>query len=185
MRRAAIGVTGIVTAALAVAAPAGAQTVGPATFPVLVHDVKTGAYSLGNTTGDDADMQNLVQPDTQAEPSIAVNPENPLNVVAAYQEGRRANGGDATNGYATSFDGGATWQSGELPKLTSQIEPTGPFERASDAVVAFGPGNVVYVNSLIFDQDTSNGLRSGMAVNVSKAGGKTGATPGGSGVDAL
>src|SRR4051812_25952541 len=177
MRRAAIGVAGIVTAALAVAAPAGAQTVGAQEFPVLVHDVKTGAYSLGNTTGDDADMQNLVQPDTQAEPSIAVNPENPLNVVAAYQEGRRANGGDATNGYATSFDGGATWQSGELPKLTTQIDPKGAFERASDAVAAFGPDNTVYINSLVFDQDTSNGLRSGMAVNVSKDGGKNRSDP--------
>jgi hypothetical protein len=142
-----------------------------------VHDVKTGAYTLGNTTGDNSDMQNLVQPDTQAEPSIAVNPQNPLNVVAAYQEGRRANGGDATNGYATSFDGGATWTSGELPKLTTQITPAGMFERASDAVVAFGPDNVVYANSLVFDQDTSNGLRSGMAVNVSKDGGRTWSDP--------
>src|SRR3954468_17080299 len=177
MRRAAIGVAGIVTAALAVAAPAGAQTVGAQQFPVLVHDVKTGAYTLGNTTGDNSDMQNLVQPDTQAEPSIAVNPANPLNVVATYQSGRRANGGDATNGYATSFDGGATWTYGELPKLTTQIKPQGEFERASDAVAAFGPDNTVYVNSLIFDQDTSNGLRSGMAVNVSKDGGKTWSDP--------
>ncbi|MDX6584964.1 MAG: hypothetical protein QOI10_4148, partial [Solirubrobacterales bacterium] len=177
MMRTATCALGIVTAMLAASGPAGAQTVGPSPFPVLVHDVKTGAYTLGNTTGDNADMQNLVQPDTQTEPSIAVNPQNPLNVVAAYQEGRRANGGDATNGYATSFDGGATWQSGELPKLTTQITPKGVFERASDAVVAFGPGNVVYANSLVFDQDTSNGLRSGMAVNVSKDGGKTWSDP--------
>src|SRR4051812_22966652 len=177
MGRAAIGVAGIVTAVLAVAGPAAAQTVGAQQFPVLVHDVKTGAYTLGNTTGNNSDMQNLVQPDTQAEPSIAVNPANPLNVVAAYQEGRRANGGDATNGYATSFDGGATWQFGELPNLTKAIEPKGPFERASDAVVAFGPDNVVYANSLVFDQDTSNGLRSGMAVNVSKDGGRTWTPP--------
>src|SRR4051794_14885941 len=177
MRRGTTVGVGIVTMALALAAPAAAQTLGANQFPVLVHDVKTGAYTLGNTTGDNSDMQNLVQPDTQTEPSIAVNPQNPLNVVAAYQEGRRANGGDATNGYATSFDGGATWTSGELPKLTKQIAPKGEFERASDAVVAFGPDNVVYANSLIFDQDTSAGLRSGMAVNVSKDGGKTWSDP--------
>ena len=177
MRQGAAYLAGIVIAVLVAAAPAAAQSVGASPFPVLVHDVKSGAYKLGNTTGDNSDMQNLVQPDTQAEPSIAVNPQNPLNVVAAYQEGRRANGGDATNGYATSFDGGATWQSGELPKLTTQITPQGTFERASDAVVAFGPDNVVYANSLVFDQDTSNGLRSGMAVNVSKDGGKTWSDP--------
>jgi hypothetical protein len=168
---------GVVTVLLLAGGTAAAQTVGPSPFPVLVHDVKTGAYALGNTTGDDTDMQNLVQPDTQAEPSIAVNPQNPLNVVATYQSGRRANGGDATNGYATSFDGGATWTYGELPKLTTQIEPKGTFERASDAVAAFGPDNTVYINSLVFDQDTSNGLRSGMAVNVSKDGGKTWGDP--------
>jgi len=43
--------------------------------------------------------------------------------------------------------------------------------------VAFGPDNVVYANSLVFDQDTSNGLRSGMAVNVSKDGGRTWTPP--------
>src|SRR3954453_10415036 len=177
MRRVVTFAAGVVTVLLLAGGTATAQTVGPATFPVLVHDVKTGSYTLGNTTGDNSDIQNLVQPDTQAEPSIAVNPANPLNVVAAYQEGRRANGGDATNGYATSFDGGATWTSGELPKLTTQITPKGVFERASDAVVAFGPDNTVYANSLIFDQDTSNGLRSGMAVNVSKDGGKTWSDP--------
>ena len=164
-------------ATAALAQPAAAQTTGVSPFPVLVHDVKTGMYTFGNTTGDNSDMQNLVQPDTQAEPSIAVNPANPLNVVATYQSGRRANGGDATNGYATSFDGGATWSFGELPKLTTQIDPKGTFERASDAVAAFGPDNVVYVNSLVFDQDTSNGLRSGMAVNVSKDGGRTWSDP--------
>src|SRR3954454_1026490 len=177
MRRAAIGVAGIVTAALAVAAPAGAQTVGAQQFPVLVHDVKTGAYTLGNTTGDNSDMQNLVQPDTQAEPSLAVNPANPLNVVAVYQEGRRANGGDATNGFATSFDGGRTWTSGELPGLTTYPGQGGEFERASDAVVAFGPNNLVYANSLVFDLNAGGGLRSGMAVNVSKDGGRTWSKP--------
>jgi hypothetical protein len=173
MKRAALLAAVSVAALLLTAQVAAAQS----QFPVLVHDIKTGAYTLGNTTGDSSDIQNLVQPDTQAEPSVAVNPQNPLNVVAAYQEGRRANGGDATNGYATSFDGGATWKSGELPKLTTQVTPQGTFERASDAVVAFGPDNVVYANSLVFDQDTSNGLRSGMAVNVSKDGGLTWSDP--------
>jgi hypothetical protein len=158
----------IVAALLVIAAPARADE----PFPVLVHDVRTGVDNLGSKI-DTTDIQDLVQSDTQAEPSIAVNPANPLNVVAAYQEGRRANGGDATNGFATSFDGGATWTSGELPGLTTYPGQTGTFERASDAVVAFGPDNTVYANSLVFDQNTSNGLRSGMAVNVSKDGGRT------------
>jgi hypothetical protein len=139
--------------------------------------VRSGIDKLGTRKPAPSDIQEYVQPDTQIEPSIAVNPANPRNVVAAYQEGRIADGGDATNGYATSFDGGRTWRYGELPGLTTFPGQGGTFERASDAVVAFGPNNTVYANSLVFDMDTGNGLRSGMAVNVSKDGGRTWSKP--------
>ena len=160
----------------------GAAIAGPAsaaeTAPTLIRDVRTGSDPLGSRVPAVPDpIQDYVQPDTQIEPSIAVNPANPRNVVAVYQEGRRANGGDATNGFATSFDGGATWTSGELPGLTTYPGQGGPFERASDAVVAFGPGNVAYANSLVFDLNAGGGLRSGMAVNVSKDGGRHWSAP--------
>jgi hypothetical protein len=152
--------------------------------PTLVRDVRTGSDTLGTAplppcgtstpvTSCPDPIQDYVQPDTEIEPSIAVNPANPLNVVTVYQEGRIADAGDATNGFATSFDGGKTWTKGELPGLTSFPRQGGPFERASDAVVAFGPNNIVYANSLVFDQFTGQGLRSGIAVNVSKDGGRT------------
>jgi hypothetical protein len=150
--------------------------------PVVVRDVMTGTDDLGSLTIPVDPIQDYVQPDTQIEPSIAVNPSNPLNVVTAYQEGRLANGGDATNGFATSFDGGATWIHGELPGLThygqgTTLDQGGFFERASDAVVAFGPNNTVYANSLIFDQNEQSGLRSGIAINVSRNGGRTWSPP--------
>ncbi|TMK63136.1 MAG: hypothetical protein E6G53_12090 [Actinobacteria bacterium] len=146
-------------------------------MPTLVRDVRTGLDKLGTRKPEPSDIQEYVQPDTQIEPSVAVNPANPRNVVAVYQEGRIADGGDATNGYATSFDGGKTWRFGELPKLTTFPGQGGVFERASDAVVAFGPNNTVYANSLVFDFNTGGGLRSGIAVNVSKNGGKTWSNP--------
>jgi hypothetical protein len=169
-----------VVAAAALLAPAVA-TAAPS--PSLVRDVVTGRDTLGDLpislNPDSAldPIQDYVQPDTQIEPSIAVNPQNHCNVVTAYQEGRVASGGDATNGYATSFDCGKSWKYGELPGLTHYGQGTdkfqgGTFERGSDAVVAFGPNNTVYANSLIFSQSETNGLRSGMAVNVSKDGGK-------------
>jgi hypothetical protein len=158
----------LAVAFLLAAAPAAAQ-------PTLVRDVKTGVWR-GGTRDAKAPEADYVQPDTEIEPSIAVNPANPDNVVIAYQEGRIDSGGDATNGYATSLDGGRTWQFGELPGLTTFPGQGGQFDRASDAVVAFGPDNVVYANSLLFDQETGDN-RSAIAVNVSKDGGRTWSAP--------
>src|SRR4051794_13501123 len=132
-----------------------ASTAGP--HPVLVRDSKTGRDTLGSkiTVGPDP-IQDYIQPDTQIEPSIAVNPANPKNAVAVYQEGRIADGGDATNGFATTFDGGKTWKYGEIPGLTIYPGQGGTLERASDAVAAFGPNNTVYANSLVFDLTQGN-----------------------------
>lgn len=171
----------IATVALAACVPAGSAAAATPN-PAVVRDAMTGTDDLGSLTIPVDPIQDYVQPDTQIEPSIAVNPADPLNVVTAYQEGRIANGGDATNGFATSFDGGATWIHGELPGLTDYakggpLDQGGYFERASDAVVAFGPDNTVYANSLIFDYSEDMGLRSGMAVNVSRNGGRTWSPP--------
>ena len=171
--------TGLLVLALGALASAPSGALAAAPPPTVVRDVMTGSYTLGTmpvASGTDP-IQDWIQPDTQIEPSIAVNPANPKNVVAVYQEGRIASGGDATNGFASSFDGGATWSSGELPKLTHQVGQGGIWERASDAVAAFGPNNVVYANSLVFDQDEDSGLPSGIAVNVSKDGGRTWSDP--------
>ena len=146
--------------------------------PALLSDTQasTAGVPLGPVTFPvDGDHP---QPDTEIEPSIAVNPANPLNAVAAFQVDRIDSGGDADNGWATTVDGGASWTSGYLPGLTTRVTGnSGAFERASDAVVAFGPDNVVYANSLVFDQNTNNGLPSGMAINVSKDGGRTWGDP--------
>ncbi len=174
-RLTALTLAAVAAVAVAQVTVGGGTTAGAAGAPAprLIHDVKTGSDRLGSLTPASPDpIQDYVQPDTQIEPSVAVNPANPKNVVTVYQEGRIADGGDATNGYATSFDGGKTWQSGELPGLTTYPGQGGVFERASDAVVAFGPNNLVYANSLVFDFNKNAGLRSGIAVNVSKDGGR-------------
>ena len=172
----ALGVVAAVggTAALATGASGGRPHAR--SRPVVVRDVKTGSDKLGTLPCPSSrcpnPIQDYVQPDTEIEPSIAVNPANPKNVVTVYQEGRIADGGDATNGFATSFNGGKTWITGQLPGLTTYPGQGGMLERASDAVVAFGPHNLVYANSLVFDFTKNQGLRSGIVVNVSKDGGR-------------
>lgn len=133
MRRSAIGILLLALVATNVQAlPASA--VGPG----IVRDGEAARMIL-EATGD-------FQPDTTTEPSIAVNPENPLNAVAAYQAGRHEFGAAQYNGYATTFDGGVTWEVGVLPNLTVG----GTYDRASDPVVAFGSEEgLVYALSLL------------------------------------
>jgi hypothetical protein len=135
--------------------------------PVLVRDTEAGRQTA-------VINGKAVQPDTTTEPSIAVNPLNPNNVVAGYQMGRVDGGGDASNGYATTFDGGRTWKYGTIPGLT--VKNGGPYDRASDAVVTFGPANVVYYSSLVFNDGSGTGgdtLRSAIVNSTSHDGGRT------------
>jgi len=88
--------------------------------------------------------------DTEVEPDIAVDPNDPDVVVAVFQLGRfDQSGGCVDPGFATSQDGGRTWITGSLPGLT--VAASGPFDRASDPAVAIGADGPVYVQALAFD----------------------------------
>ncbi len=130
--------------------------------PRVLRDVQAGAHRLS--------VEPPQQPDTAVEPSISVNPRNPLNAVAFFQAGRVDAGCAQVNGYATTFDGGKTWKTGPMPKLTMAVGGTYPL--ASDPVVAFGPNNMVYANSLMCDENFND-----LAVSVSTNGGKTWGPP--------
>lgn len=112
------------------------------------------------------------QPETQAEPYLAVNPENADHMIAVYQESRFANGGARVLNYSVSFDGGASWTEGILPGLT--VASDGRWERASDPWVSFGPGNRVYYISLLFNQSNPDNA---IGVSVSTDGGLTWGRP--------
>ena len=113
------------------------------------------------------------QADTQVEPDIAVDPNDPSIVVAVFQQGRFADeGGSVDPGFATSHDGGRTWTTGNLPGLTTAVG--GAFERASDPVVAIGPDGAVYAQALVLDVSD---CRTGVAVQRSDDGGLTFGAP--------
>jgi hypothetical protein len=111
---------------------------------------------------------NGAEPDTQTEPDIAIDPNNPNVIVTTFQQGRYRDGGSVDLGYAVSQDGGQTWATGDYPLLT--IAVGGPFDRASDAVVAFGGDGAVYLQSIAFNQ---NNPRSAITVQRSDDGGLT------------
>lgn len=108
------------------------------------------------------------QADTQVEPDVALDPNDPDRLVAVFQQGRFDDGGSVAPGYATSHDGGATWTTGALPSLTTATG--GAYPRASDPVVAFGPDGTVYAQTLVVDLER---YKSGLVVQRSDDGGLT------------
>lgn len=110
------------------------------------------------------------QDDTETEPDIATDPNNPSRITAVFQQGRFSDfiAGAAAIGFSTSHDDGTTWTNGTLPGLTETF--FGPYERATDPVVAFGPDGSVYANTLFFNADNSP---NGVAVSRSDDGGLT------------
>ena len=139
--------------------------------PVLLRDSLAGSDA---TIGLPGVHWQPYERNSTVEPSIAVDPANPLDAVASYHSGRDPNGASADLGYATTTDGGHTWVHGNLPGLTTHVDPAAPFNHASDPVVAFGPDHIVYVSSLVTVEDGSGSVSAGgLAVNVSKDGGVT------------
>ena len=112
------------------------------------------------------------QPETQTEPYLAIDPEKDLRLLAAYQEGRFANGGARSLTFALSSNGGRTWREGAVPGLTHASG--GAFEKASDPWVAYGPGGRAYYASLLFNETSPE---NGIYVSTSEDGGRSWGPP--------
>jgi len=83
--------------------------------------------------------------DRDAETSVAVNPNNPSNVVAGW-----ISSGDRTCGYGVSFDGGLTWPViGVVPGI--QTGSGGQFDRGTDPSVVFDRSGNAYYTCLAFN----------------------------------
>ncbi len=129
----------------------------------VIRDVQAGIDCLAPITPEQ-------QADTTVEPSISVNPNDPQNAVALYQEGRVDAGCAEATGFATTTNAGRTWKFGELPNLTTATG--GEIPLASDPVVAFGPNDIVYANTLLCLEDSND-----LAISVSRDGGLTWGDP--------
>jgi BNR/Asp-box repeat len=119
------------------------------------------------------DSASAGEPHTEAEPYLAVDPEDPNRLLALYQEDRFPSvGGARALTFALSTDGGRHWREGLLPHLTAASG--GTLDRASDPWVAFGAGHAVYCSGLGFDDADSQG---GVYVSASRDGGETWGDP--------
>src|SRR5258707_4972841 len=81
------------------------RAAGAVSSPVRV-TVPGSACLAGTVT---ADPTGTNYPSAEVEPSVAVNPRDPTNVVAVWQQDRWDNGGANGLRGAFSFDGGANW----------------------------------------------------------------------------
>ncbi|NIR32132.1 MAG: exo-alpha-sialidase [Gammaproteobacteria bacterium] len=114
------------------------------------------------------------------EPWVDVNPLDPDNIVAFWQQDRWSNGGARGNVAGVSLNGGMSWQIVPVPGLTDCTG--GDFQRASDPWVSFGTDGTLHQVSLVFDIDTPprapGGFGpNGLAVSKSEDGGLTWSEP--------
>jgi hypothetical protein len=77
-------------------------------------------------------------------------------VVAAFEVGRFAGGGAEAIGFASSRDGGRSWESGLLPGVTAASG--GPWPRASDPAVAYDARHGVWLVASLALGSPSSGL---------------------------
>ena len=109
----------------------------------------------GNLTlmSSDAFTVGPAQHSTEVEPHMVANGST---LVATFQVGRMPPpGGGATDiGWATSTDGGTTWQHGSLPGLTTG-EGSGTFDAVSDPVVAYDVKHAVWLIASLPISNTS------------------------------
>jgi hypothetical protein len=147
---------------------------------VAVVDTSAGASPFTSCTADNVAAQ-LAFPSTlwtnaQPEPSVAVNPTNPLNIVDEYHQDRWDNGGNRGLSASVSHNGGATWSREVVPGVSKCSD--GAYDRASDPWVSFARNGDLYAVSLSFDGFEPSSLGdSAVLVSKSTKGGDTWGAP--------
>jgi hypothetical protein len=132
--------------------------------------------NCGNIPGPDG----VLSVGSEVEPWVDVNPVNPKNIAGSVQQDRWSNGGARGLVASVSTNGGKTWQTVVIPKLT--LCSDGEFQRATDPWLSFSPNGHLYQMSLVLDITTPEGREGGfgknaMFVNKSTDGGLTWSDP--------
>jgi hypothetical protein len=105
--------------------------------------------------------------------SIAVNPLDPLNIIATGKDYTPEYAGDCVwDGLYTTKDGGRTWVNQNVPgspwkRLQDPSEPLTPvsnFWCVTDPVVAFGPDGTAYWTVMPYQCDRASGSKTGREV---------------------
>jgi hypothetical protein len=110
-------------------------------------------------------------PESNNEPAIAVDPNDPLHIVAASNDYGTPNG-DAWVGYYVSWDGGETWSRDLIPGYLGgpPSELTG-MDLSGDPVVCFDADGNVFISGLFAKRDRNPINPFGFGFNIGRADG--------------
>ena len=157
---------------LAISALVTVPVVGAAGGAAASADASPVTLRVGEVTRQDVAPRPGSEPDTVTEPDVAVSPVNRAIAIAAAHDGRYPDGGAVTISIAWTRNAGVTWRHAPVRGITAATG--GPYERASDPVVAFGPDGTAYLSVLLIDVSD---CRTAVAVLRSGDGGETWSSP--------
>src|SRR6266567_8411828 len=140
--------------AMAAGASAGIFTVAPLTL------ASGPSPFAGCTVG--GTPSSVLYPNAEEEPWVDVNPTNPNNLIAVWQQDRWSDGGAHGLVTAVTHDAGLTWTH-TFPHFSTCAGGTAQngsdFDRSSDPWVSFGPDGTAYQVSLSFNaNDNTNAV---------------------------
>jgi hypothetical protein len=134
----------------------GTPVPGPPPFS-SVQQIRVSQPSTFTAGCDGVTPSGTLYTNTAVEPALAVNPFNPMNLIAAWQQNRWSNGGAQGLILASSVTGGSSWTLTSAPfsRCTGGNPANfGDYARASDPWLTISPNGWAYALSLSFTGTT-------------------------------
>ena len=168
----------LVLAAAAVVATVGATPAQAAPFTLGPTSTASGLspWAPGCGGPGEASAGSVVYQNAEVETHVAVNPTNPNNVVAFWQQDRWNDGGAHGNLAGYSLNGGQTWafSAPAFSRCAGGVGDTGGYERATDPWLSWGPTGRLHAITIGFDNSTA---RNAILAAFSDTGGASWSTP--------
>ena len=144
----------------------------PPVPPPVAPLVKISAASPYNASCNGTPQSGTLYLNAEVEPYVAVNPADPTNIIALWQQDRWSSGGAQALRAGASFDGGQNWSYSAV--AYSACTGNALYARVSDPWITFTPNGAAFQIGLSFSGDIRQaGSSSALLVSRSRDGGLT------------